>query len=225
MIEVFTGHDEVQYPGLFRRMYRQRYEIYVKRRKWKGLKPVDDMEKDQYDTADAVYLIALDEDDEILAALRLLPSEGPHIFGDLFPHLAGPAGVPTGEEIFELTRFYVAPSATSKETRDWLIGVLCSGLIEYCLGRGITRISSVIDTFLLKLMLSMDWTVKPLGLPQRYPEGIAVAVLIEMQPEMLVSTRRSKNVSGPVLSRMGFPIPRIPRTLTTPGRAPGSRLH
>ena len=161
--------------------------------------------------------------------LRLLPSEGPHIFGDLFPHLAGPDGVRRAAFDFppiDKERAYdIVDVMASKETRDWLVGVLCSGLIEYCFGRGITRISSVIDTFLLKLMLSMDWKVKPLALPQRYPEGVAVAVLVEMLPEMLISTRRSKNVSGPVLSRMGFPIPRIPRTLSMPGRDPGSTLH
>lgn len=216
MMELYTGRDEARFPDVFEKMYRQRFDIYVKRRKWKGLKPFDGLEKDDYDTPSAVYLLVMDDSDDILAALRLLPTVGPHILGDLFPHLAA-GGVPASPEVLELTRFYVAPFKTSKSVRDWLIGVLCAGLIEYCLASGIARITSVIDTFLLKLMLSMEWKVRPLGLPQRYPEGEAVAVSIDMTPAILASTRRTKLVSGPVLLARPRPVSRVPATIRLEG--------
>jgi acyl-homoserine lactone synthase len=132
MMELYTGRDEAAFPELFQKMYKQRFDIYVKRRKWKGLKPSGELEKDDYDTESAVYLLVMDDEDEILAGLRLLPTVGPHILGDLFPHLAG-AGVPSAPGVLELTRFYVAPFKVSKPVRDWLVGVLCAGMIEYCL--------------------------------------------------------------------------------------------
>ena len=109
----YTGKDEGRFPDLFSQMYRQRYEIYVKRRKWSGLKPIGDEERDEFDTSSAIYLVALDADDEILAGLRLLPTIRPHILGELFPHLALD-GVPSGPDILELTRFYVAPFKSSR---------------------------------------------------------------------------------------------------------------
>jgi len=212
MMELYTGSDEARFPDLFRQMYRQRYEIYVKRRKWRGLRPLGDQEKDQYDTQSSIYLLVLDDEDEILAGLRLLPTVGPHILGDLFPQLAT-AGVPVAPAVLELTRFYVAPFKASKSVRDWLVGVLCAGMIEYCLASGIERITSVIDTFLLKLMLSMEWGVRPLGMPQRYPEGEAVAVSVDMTSAILASTRRTKLVSGPVLLARPRPLGRVPSTI------------
>lgn len=216
MMELYTGRDEVRFPALFEQMYRQRFEIYVKRRKWRDLKPVGELEKDQYDTTSSIYLLVLDEDDEILAGLRLLPTMGPHILGDLFPQLVA-GGVPAAPEVLELTRFYIAPFKASKSVRDWLVGVLCAGMIEYCLASGVERITSVIDTFLLKLMLSMEWPVQPLGLPQKYPEGEAIAVSIHMTPVILESTRRTKLVSGPVLLARPRTVGRIPATVRLQG--------
>lgn len=216
MMDVYTGYDEPNCSSVFEQMYRQRYEIYVKRRKWSGLRPVGDLEKDQYDTPSAIYLLVQDDAEDILAGLRLLPTTGPHIFGDLFPQLSA-SGVPKGPAILELTRFYVAPFKSSKAVRDWLVGVLCAGMIEYCQANGIHQITSVIDTFLLKLMLSMEWRVRPLGLPQRYPEGEAIAVVVDMTQEILLSTRRTKGVSGPVLRNWATPPIRIPATVRMQG--------
>jgi acyl-homoserine lactone synthase len=221
MMFSFTGKDEIRYPALFEQMYRQRFDIYVKRRKWSDLKPIGNQERDEFDTSSAVYLMALDAEDEILAGLRLLPTVEPHILGDLFPHLAM-EGVPAGGDILELTRFYIAPFKSSRSVRDWLVGVLCAGMIEYCLDNGIHKVTSVIDTFLLKLMLSMEWPVRPLGLARPYAEGEAVAVIIEMTPQILESTCRTKGVSGPVLARPGFVRARIPADIRTQAEAPQS---
>lgn len=219
MMFAYSGRDEARNPALFEQMFRQRYEIYVKRRKWSGLKPIGEQERDQFDTASAIYLVALDAEDEILASLRLLPTNRPHILGDLFPHLSA-EDVPSGPDILELTRFYVAPFKSSRAVRDWLVGVLCAGMIEYCLANNVRQITSVIDTFLLKLMLSMEWRVRPLGLARPYPEGEAVAVIVDMTPQILESTCRTKGVTAPVLALPGLRPNRIPTSIRTQPFAP-----
>jgi hypothetical protein len=77
-------------------------------------------------------------------------------------------------------------------------------------------VTSVVDTFLLKVMLSMEWRVRPLGLPQRYPEGEALAVEVEVSEAALRSTYRTKNVAGPVLSGLAPRYPRIPAAVRRP---------
>jgi acyl-homoserine lactone synthase len=213
MMEVLTGIDRARYPHLFSRMHSQRHEIYVERRGWKGLHSENGEERDQFDRADTIYLLAIDEEDDILAGLRLLPTAGSHLLGDVFPHLVMSGDVPRGDDILELTRFYVAPFGANRQVRDWLVGVLCTGMIEYCLDHGVTQITSVIDTFLLKLMLSMEWKVRPLGLPQRYAEGTAVAVVAEITDAALESTRRTKRVEGPVLRPALIAPSRIPASV------------
>ena len=199
MMEIFTKADEPRHPRIFEQMYRQRYDIYVKRRRWEGLGLDGQFEIDQYDTDDAVYLLALDETDGVRAGLRLLPTNGPHIFGDLFPHLASGDNPPRGDEIMELTRFYVAPFGSNKHQRWWFVGIISIGMFEYCLRNGIKQISSVIDTFLLPQMLELGWKVRPLGLPEDYGQGMAVGVLIDVDEQAIENTRRIRGVEGTVL--------------------------
>jgi len=210
MMEIFTRRDESRYPQIFDQMYRQRYDIYVKRRRWEGLGIDGQFEIDQYDNDDAVYLLALDEEEGVRAGLRLLPTNRPHIFGDLFPHLAGSNEVPRGDDIMELTRFYVAPFGSNRHQRWWFVGIISIGMFEYCLRNGIRQISSVIDTFLLPQMLELGWKVRPLGLPEDYGQGMAVAVLIDVDEQSIENTRRIRGVDGDVLYDSHDHVERIP---------------
>ena len=88
-----------RYPHLFSRMFRQRHEIYVERRGWKALQSVNGEERDQFDRPDTIYLLAIDEEDDILAGLRLLPTTGPHLLADIFPHLVMSSDIPRGDDI------------------------------------------------------------------------------------------------------------------------------
>jgi acyl-homoserine lactone synthase len=198
MIERLSGSDEPHYPHLFRQMYQQRHEIYVTRRKWGALKPVGDLEKDQFDTASATYLLALGGDDRVLAGLRLLSTCGPHLFADVFPHLAQNGPVPRGADIFELTRFYVACSVRGPLTRR-LVGVLAAGLFEHCLSSNIRRLTSVVDTFLVPRMEDLGWQVQPLGAPGRYREGTAIAVEIAVTQSALDAVRERRGLDKAVL--------------------------
>jgi acyl-homoserine lactone synthase len=198
MIERLSGSDEPHYPHLFRQMYQQRHEIYVTRRKWGALKPVGDLEKDQFDTASATYLLALGGDDRVLAGLRLLSTCGPHLFADVFPHLAQNGPVPRGADILELTRFYVACSVRGPLARR-LVGVLAAGLFEHCLVSGIGRLTSVVDTFLVPRMDELGWQVQALGAPGCYGEGRAVAVEIAVTQSALDALRRRRGIDEGVL--------------------------
>jgi acyl-homoserine lactone synthase len=199
MLARFSGSDEPLYPHLFHQMYRQRHDIYVKRRKWRDLRPLDDLEKDRYDTENATYLLALDDRECVLAGLRLLPTLGPHLFADVFSHLAQYQPVPRGRNISELTRFYVAGSNPGRRERRRLVGVLAAGLFEHCLERGIRQLTSVVDTFLLPQMLALGWPVRKLGAAERYGEGSAVGVEIEITPTALEITRQRSSIDRPVL--------------------------
>lgn len=228
MVEAFLGDDEVLHPTIFSQMFRQRAQLYVERRGWGDLTVVDGEERDQYDVPEATYLVALSDDDDVLGSLRLLPTEGPHLFGDHFRHLAGDGGLPAGPDILELTRYYVSPTVRGRLLRDWMMGVLGAAMFEYCLENGVRQVSSVIDTFLLTPMLGAGWRVRPLGLPQRYPEGMAVAVLIDVREDGLRSTRRVRGVSGPVLNTPAAPVPRVTTDdliARAAGRPAGVRLQ
>lgn len=201
MIVRLSGADEPRCPDLFMQMYRQRHDVYVKRRKWFWLNAAGGIEKDQFDTADATYLLVLDKSENVLAGLRLLPTSGPHLLADVFPHLARDCPIPRARNVLELTRFYVAHSVRGASAQR-LVGILAAGLFEHCLEAGVERLTSVVDTFLLPRMKELGWPVRALGAPCRYAEGTAVAVEIAVSEKVLGVIRQRRGIDRPVLRKI-----------------------
>ena len=71
-----------------------RHRIYVEELQCRGLKPrADKREYDQFDMDETVYVLALEEG-RVVGGLRLVPTTGPHLIADVFPHFASMQGVP-----------------------------------------------------------------------------------------------------------------------------------
>ena len=62
---------------------------------------------------------------------------------------------------------------------------------------------------MLNHMVSIGWRTQPLGFPQSYGQGDAVAVLIDVTEEGLLAARQVRGVKGRVLATAESPIPPI----------------
>lgn len=154
MIKSFVGVEASSNPSIFEDLFRLRHEIYIVRRKWGALHAEDGLERDSYDNSDAVYLIGLSAEGKVNCGLRLLPTTVDHLFRDHFQHLA-PAGLPHGDNVYELTRFFVATTRVAARHRQRMIAILGAALFEYCLAHGIETIICVTDAFLIPTMQSL----------------------------------------------------------------------
>ncbi len=129
----------------------------------------DRFEIDQFDTADAVYLIAIDDAGRHEASLRMLPSWQPHLLGDVFPHLC-PGGVPVGATTWESTRLCL-PSRHGAMRRRELRNDLISAMADFALARAVEHITGVIPEGFRREVLAMGWRAEPLGPPLRMKGG------------------------------------------------------
>ena len=207
MIKALRGVELAAHPAIFEDLFRLRHEIYIVRRKWGALRHENGLERDAYDTSDAIYLLGFSPEGSITCGLRLLPTTGDHLFRDHFLHLA-PAGLPQGECVYELTRFFIATMRVAPRLRQRMIATLGAALFEYCLSRGIETIICVTDAFLIPTMQALHWRPRPLGLPTKYPEGTAVGVSIAISDATLERMRATHAIDGPVLDEP------LARTLT-----------
>jgi acyl-homoserine lactone synthase len=189
-------------------MYRIRHALYVHGRGWKALERPDGREIDQFDNSDAVYLLGLDKAGSVTSGLRLMPTTKPHLMRDVFPHLVTKAErVPQDNRIYEWTRYFLRLQAGDRDERRAHSGEILCAMFEYALARRLTHISVVSDTFFLPMMHEAGWNVRQLGDPTPYPEGVCIALLIEISERALQSTRETRGVDRPSLCYAITPPP------------------
>ena len=103
-VHVVTASNRHLYDDAMDQSYRLRYRIYIEQLNWRGLVRRDDgREIDQFDTADAVHLLYL-ENDRVLGGTRLYTTAQPHLLSEVFGHFGAIKGVPRQPDIAEWTR-------------------------------------------------------------------------------------------------------------------------
>jgi acyl-homoserine lactone synthase len=170
MVIVLEGKDRQRQRKYFDQLFRLRHEIFVKGRGW-SLPSVNDCEIDQYDVAEAVYLLDLDERDCIQGSVRMTPSEKCSLLADYFPHLVETGDSPRSPLVYECTRYIVLPQQKSRESNRAAKARLLSAAVEWSLHCGLSYLQTVIDSVTLSSFVEMTPQTIPLGLSHPYGGG------------------------------------------------------
>jgi N-acyl-L-homoserine lactone synthetase len=103
-MEFIAGVSDCLPAAVHSSVARYRYKVFVETLGWK-LNARDELELDQFDRADTVYVVARDRSGEIQGCARLLPTTRPYLLGDVFPQLLNGQPVPCAPDVWELSRF------------------------------------------------------------------------------------------------------------------------
>jgi acyl-homoserine lactone synthase len=170
MVIVLYGNERRRHADLFDRLFRLRYQIFVKQRGW-PLPAVNSSEIDQYDDADAVYFLDLDPDGAIRGTVRMTPTIKSSLLADYFPHLIENGEASRSPSVYEATRYIVLPSQKSREALRLAKGRLLMTLLEWCLSKRLSHLQAVIDTGALSSFIDITPQTMPLGLSHSYGGG------------------------------------------------------
>lgn len=110
MRTVAIGSRSQLAPHVLDSMQRFHDQVFLQRDGW-SLQPIPRMnaaKRDEYDTAEAVYLVVTDESCRVTASARLLASTGPYMLRSSFPELLGGNPAPSDPITWELSRFVTA---------------------------------------------------------------------------------------------------------------------
>jgi acyl homoserine lactone synthase len=170
-------------------MHEFRHEVFVKRLKWSLPVETEGVERDQYDTSSARYVVLSDDSDRITACARLLPTMESYMLPDLFPQLLGDCEIPKAPNVWELSRFATSVRETgegrilslSKPTLDFL------DVVFDCARRhNIRRLIFVTSIGVERLLLRAGMRVHRIGPPARVDGQLTVALFIEIEEEEAV---------------------------------------
>lgn len=200
MLYAMTTAELWNKPALWEAVQRLRHEVFVEEMGWRELAQPDRLESDQFDHEEAIHQIVLREG--VLAGYqRLLPTTRNYQLPDIFSELCS-GRIPSGRDIYELTRYVVAPAFRDGRRGISTVGSeLMAGFIEWGLSCDVDKIIVEADPMWIPRALRLQFLVTPLGHLRTYGRQQIIAMLLQFDEETLHAVRQRRNHFEPVYAR------------------------
>lgn len=204
MIRLVEASYASSYPREIDAMFRSRAETFRDRLGWEVVVE-NGYERDRFDACNPLYLISVDpERGDYRGSLRLLPTLGPNMLRDVFPQLLNGDDAVADPTIWESSRICVATrDGQCERTPGGLNAALCElilGIGEVAVLAGLTRIVSVFDARMLRVLRATGCDLTIIGTPRRIGDVMCYAALFETGPGPLAKFRASLGVTETVFA-------------------------
>ena len=100
---VIAGTANSLSEDMFYKVGRYRHKVFIEMLGW-DLKARNQLEFDQFDRPDTLYMVSQNESGEVNGCARLLPTNRPYLLGEVFPELMNGMPVPCSSDVWELSR-------------------------------------------------------------------------------------------------------------------------
>jgi N-acyl-L-homoserine lactone synthetase len=204
MIDLVLPETRFGFAAALMEMHHDRKQVFVDRFGWRLPAKGSWLEVDQFDDDYAIYLLARSPEGRHRGSVRLLPSSRPHMLDSLFSHLC-PGGVPSGDDCWEISRLVTNPADASGNSVLRVHRLLALALVEFALDNGISRYTLVAEAHRVPALLSVGWSVTPLGLPTLVEGEQLQALQIDLRTDTLEDMRRRLRIEQPVLRVLDAP--------------------
>lgn len=199
-IHVINDLNRHLYAGAWDEFLRLRHRYFVEINGWREPSP-DGRETDQFDNADATYLLAI-EDDHVIASARVIPTSAPNMASDIFPHMCGRIGVPRRSDWADWTRSFVVEGRRALGRGGTQARMACA-VMEYCLDEGIQMVGGIQQLYFLERWERLGWEFEIAGMPERVGDEWCVVAYLKVCEEALEKGRARCGLTGPIVERRG----------------------
>ncbi|EEE38433.1 autoinducer synthesis protein [Rhodobacteraceae bacterium KLH11] len=155
MILVVDGLNRHLFTEVLDEMFELRARVFGGRLGW-DVNIEDGKEIDQFDHLDPAYVIGLDDEGNVVAAVRALQTTGPHMLSDVFSDILCGEAPMRSATMWESTRFCVDTQRLTrgkeKNSVSYATCELMIGSLEYCRNAGIEDIITVIDPVMNRVL-------------------------------------------------------------------------
>ncbi len=178
MIHIVTAANRHLYEPQLAAMHRLRTVHFVQERNWNLTVREDGGEYDQYDDLRTIYGLAIGKFGQVLAGVRLRPTDDICMLTDDLPQLVAQAPESlTGPDVWELTRLFTTREAREKRKSggaDLKLDLLVAAL-EYANANGAYR---VLCSFTMRDYAAFNaggYNIRLTGLPCETPDAGLIA--------------------------------------------------
>ena len=191
MITTVTGDEIANHEHLLMEAFRFRHTVFVEEKGWEDLRRPDGLEVDAFDDGHTVHQICR-RDGIVVGYQRLRPTLRPHLLDSVLRDMCRDEP-PRANDISEWSRFAIGGSAReTRPRRNEVFLELTEAAVAWCLSRGVTATSVVIDLRLMVVAMQLKFDVRPLGFPRKIGRDEVVALLLRFDPETLRTIREAR---------------------------------
>ena len=185
-VRLLTKADERSRPAVFDAMHRQRHDVFAVELGWSALRTQSGLEVDDFDDAEARYLVAHDGD-QVHGSLRLLPAWRRSMLRECWPQAVAADADAFDGTVWEWTRW--CPGVASRP-RQLVTArrALILAAVAFGQDQGARRFVTLCDTKFVDQLNALDWRPEPLGPVIGYAEGSAIGVGWDLRPNALIET-------------------------------------
>ena len=194
MLEVIPAYESGVNGNAIASMHRLRCRVFKERLGW-DVNVINGMEFDQFDNDNAFYIVLPDENGEIVATSRLIPTTCSYLLGDVFPQLVD-GDVPRKQDIWEITRFAADEHAPANAT-----ALLVLAMLEFGISQGIQNYVSMSDIRIEPILRRIGWPPTRLGEPIDTGTERSAGEIFEVSREALARVREKTGITTSVLTQ------------------------
>jgi acyl-homoserine lactone synthase len=188
MFRLVTGNlDEIDFT-LADRIYRFRHTFFVEGLGWESCRRTDGRERDRFDGPTAFHFLG-EENDEIVAYARFLPTTGPHLLSHLYPQIMQGGSAPKGPAIYEWTRQAIVANRREMPDADLFAAAVSGAIALVVHALNLDGLLIEFHPAHIPRLLDTGWYVRPLALPTSYEGSKIVPVYAQVTGRTLKAAR------------------------------------
>jgi N-acyl-L-homoserine lactone synthetase len=202
MIQLIAPELHDNFRDALAEMHRLRARVFRDRLDW-AVEIHGDQEGDRFDLLGPHYLLQR-HNGVLIGCVRFLPSTGPTMLRDTFSDLLDGGPVPARRDIWESSRFATdLPESGAVRSAGLSLATyeLFAGMIEFALSLALTRIVTVTDARMERILRRAGWPLSRLGTPRNLGSTVALAGYLEVSAQSLAIVRSRGGLAQPVLWR------------------------
>ena len=205
MIDVIYAYQYPDFRAQLEEMHRLRYGVFKERLEWE-VPGRDGLERDEFDDLNPIYLLSMNENEELQGTLRLLPTTGPYMLPDAFAELLDEETVPRDPRVIESSRFAVDCKGACKNSRreslatfNTVTSELFCGVVELCTTYGFSHVVTVHDARFKRVMQRIGCRPVWTSTPKQIGDTMSMYSWIRTDHAFLEELRRVAGFTGSVV--------------------------
>ena len=208
MIEVVQTGQAGKTKLLFD-MHRLRKRVFADRMKWPVTIVSNDLEIDQFDLPETVYLLCLNKDGKVVGNWRLLATTGPTMIRDVWPEFLFTLPMPTDQFVWEASRFAVESNTEEPEERvrqlnEFTAELFCA-LTELSILCGIREIYTLYDMRIARLLKRLDCEPVYVSEKRKIGDYLVQTGVFRTDADMLSRIQKKTGLRGYLINQDDLP--------------------